>query len=102
VKALFLQAPFTSLADVGQFHYPIFPIRWLMKDTFAVVEKAKRIRVPVLILHGSADTIIPPALSRKLLEAFSGPKQAEYIPNRGYNDLYEPSLVMQFVNTLRA
>ena len=99
IGALVLQAPFTSLTDIGQYHYPIFPIRWMLKDTFTCLEKAKNVHVPVLILHGENDNIIPPSMSRPLFEAFPGPKKALYIPNRGHNDLYEPLQVIQFIES---
>jgi len=98
VGAIVLQAPFTSLVDVAKFHYPFFPVKWLLKDRFASVEKVKNVHAPVFILHGSNDSIIPPVLSRQLLRAFKRPKQADYIPDTGHNDLYEPSRVINFID----
>jgi len=31
--ALVLRSPFTSMADVGQHHYPFLPVRLLLRDT---------------------------------------------------------------------
>jgi pimeloyl-ACP methyl ester carboxylesterase len=64
VGGLVLQAPFTSLADVGQYHYPFFPVRWMVKDSFSCLEKARKIHAPVFILHGENDGIVPPCHER--------------------------------------
>ncbi|MCE5318436.1 MAG: alpha/beta hydrolase [Parachlamydia sp.] len=88
VGALVLQVPFTSLAAVGRYHYPIFPIQWLLKDHYDALAKAPEIHVPVLIIHGENDTITPAAFGRELYEAFSGPKQIELIPHADHNDLF--------------
>ena len=100
ISALILQSPFSSLTAVGQYHYPYLPVRWILKDIFASVDKAKNIHVPVLVIHGQNDSIIPPALGYRLVDAFPGSKKVVYVPNRGHNDLYEPALVIQFLNSL--
>ena len=97
IGAMILQAPFTSLADVGQFHFPFFPVKWFIKDKFDSMKKIKKINAPVFILHGENDTTIPPKFSRRLYEALPEPKQMRYIPNRGHNDLFEPDLVIRFI-----
>ena len=33
--AMILRSPFTSLVDVGRLHYPILPVRWLLRDRFS-------------------------------------------------------------------
>lgn len=97
VGAIILQSPFTSLGEVGQHHYPFLPVKWFIKDKFTSIQKVDQIDVPVFILHGDSDWIIPPKFSRKLYEALPGPKQLEHIPNKGHNDLFEPSLVIRFI-----
>jgi len=97
IAALVLQSPFTSLTDVGHVHYPFFPIKWLIKDRYDSVAKGKKIQAPVLILHGANDWIIPTKLSQKLFLTLPEPKEAHYIPNRGHNDLFEPKIVISFI-----
>ncbi len=97
VGAIVLQAPFTSLADVGHFHYPFFPVRLFLKDKFDILNKVHKIHVPVFIIHGKSDNIIPPVFGRQLFEAFSEPKQIELIPHTGHNNLYEPAIIIRFI-----
>jgi fermentation-respiration switch protein FrsA (DUF1100 family) len=98
VGAIALQAPFSSLIDVATIHYALFmPIKGLIKDKFDSSAIAGQILAPVLIIHGKSDTIVPPELSRKLLSLLPEPKEAQYIPNKGHNDLFEPDLVDTFI-----
>jgi len=98
IAAIILQSPFTSLQDVANFHYPFFlPFSGLVSDKFDSLSKAHEISLPILIVHGKSDRIIPPELSRRLLEKFPGPKEAEYIPKRDHNNLFEPNLVDAFI-----
>jgi len=98
VATLILQSPFTSLRDVANYHYPFFlPFSGLVSDKYDSLSKAHKISLPVLIIHGKEDRIIPPELSQQLLEKFSGPKLAEYVPGRGHNNLFEPDLVDAFI-----
>ena len=57
--ALILQSTFTSVPDVAAEIMPWLPVRLLLTTRFNNEEKLKKIRIPVLILHGRKDTIIP-------------------------------------------
>lgn len=67
--ALVLRSPFTSLADVGRVHYPILPVRALLRDDYRVTELVERVEAPVLVVAGSEDGIVPPAQSRAVADA---------------------------------
>lgn len=95
--ALVLQSPFTSLGDIGQFHYPIFPVKLLIKEQYNSLEKAGRIHSPVLVLYGGSDNVIPPAFSKRLFEALSTSKQLQEIPDIGHNDLFPSRTAIKFI-----
>jgi len=98
VGAIVLQSPFTSLPDVGQYHYRFWPVKWFAWDQYNSLEKAEKVKAPVFILHGESDRIIPSKFSRILFEALNEPKEAKYIPDRGHNDLFKPDLVLDFID----
>jgi len=100
VKAIILQSPFTSLADVGAYHYPFLPVKWLLRDEFQSLEKAPKVHIPVCIIHGQNDGIIPKEMALKLFSAFSEPKTLLLVPYSGHNDLYEPRAVIEFIQKL--
>lgn len=88
--ALVLRSPFTSLADMARTHYPALPAGLLLQDRYEVEEAIARLEVPVLVALGTADAIVPPALSRRVFEAATGPKQLVEMEGRDHND---PDLV---------
>jgi len=47
--ALVLRSPFTSMAHLGQHHYPFLPVRLLLRDQSAAIDRIRQIRVPLLV-----------------------------------------------------
>lgn len=56
---LILEAAFTSIVELGQYHYPWAPIRWLSRFRYDTAEQLGRIRCPILLAHGRHDEIVP-------------------------------------------
>lgn len=84
--ALIIQSGFSSAVDVAQRAYPFLPVRLLMKDRFDNLAKIGAIKVPLLVIHGEADTIVPLDSARALLDAAAGPKEWFGIPGADHND----------------
>lgn len=90
--ALILQSPYTAIVDIAAARFPIYPVRWTMWDTFDTRSLLPRIKVPVLILHGTADTTVPFAMGEELARRFG--RQAELVPiPGGTHDLDETQLL---------
>ena len=81
---LVLRATFSSLPDAAAYHYPWLPVRWLLVDRYASVERMPQVTCPILHLHGRRDSIIPIELGRKLFGA-APPQSAGGIPNASSN-----------------
>ena len=64
-----LRSPFTELADVGAHHYPWLPVRALLRDRFPVAEHLAASEVPVTVIYGDRDSVVPPALSARVADA---------------------------------
>ena len=86
-KRLVLLAPYTSIADAAQAAFPFVPAKWLVRDRFDSASKAARVKVPVLVVHGDADEIVPYPLGAKLAPMLN----AELLTVKGahHNDLWE-------------
>lgn len=97
VGGLILQAPYTTLGDIGQYHYPFFPIKWLMKDQYNSIGKVHQIHTPTLVLIGEKDDIIPPKFSLQLYDALPSLKQIDTLPDTGHNDLFDPFFTINFI-----
>jgi len=54
-----LLSAFTSIAKVGQYHYPLFPVKYLIKDKFDSEKLIAKTNTPTLFIHAEKDNIIP-------------------------------------------
>lgn len=66
--AMLLRSPFTSLADAGRAAYGI-PVGWMLRDHYPVRENVARAAVPIAVVYGSEDTIVPAQQSRDVAQA---------------------------------
>jgi uncharacterized protein len=92
---LVLISPYTSIREmVGRF-VPFLPSRLVCRDPFDTEAKAPAIAVPVLIVHGSDDALIPVGMGRRLAKIF--PRATlEVLEGAHHNDLFSgrhPSIV---------
>jgi fermentation-respiration switch protein FrsA (DUF1100 family) len=85
--ALVLRSPFTSMVDVGRHHYPFLPVRLLLRDRFAAIDQIGRIRVPLLVIAGGHDRVVPLGHSRRLYDASVAPKTLLVLPDADHNDI---------------
>lgn len=90
VGALVLEAPFTAAADIAARAYPWVPVRLLMKDQFRSSAHIADIRVPVLVLHGERDRVIPFALGKALFALANDPKTFLSLGPTGHEALFDP------------
>jgi uncharacterized protein len=89
--ALILQSPYTSLAALGKYHYPWIPIApW---DKFDSENRIGNIHTPLLVLHGTQDTIVPYQQGRSLFKAANQPKQWVTLQNQGHRNLWTPMFI---------
>ena len=65
---LILESPFTSITDLGKKKFPIFPISLILKDRFDNESKFERLSVPLLVMHGKKDKIVPQNMSFRLIK----------------------------------
>jgi fermentation-respiration switch protein FrsA (DUF1100 family) len=87
VNAVILTSPFASAREVASELYPWLPIRWMLRHPFDSAAPAPTIRVPLLMLTGTADTIIAPHHSERLAAAWGGPVERQAFERFGHNDL---------------
>ena len=83
---LVLQSTFTSVRAMARLHYPVVPAG-LVPDAYPTLDRVRRLRCPVLILHGDRDEIVPVSHGRELFAAAVGSKRLEIVPGAGHNDL---------------
>ena len=63
-----LRSPFTALVDVASHHYPWLPTRTLLRDRFPVLDHVIDSDVPLVVVYGDRDTVVPPSLSARVAD----------------------------------
>jgi uncharacterized protein len=67
-RAVVLDSPYLSVLNRAQHSYPWLPVSLLLEDTFRSDLFIRTVNVPIMILHGTLDWVIPPGDSQKLAD----------------------------------
>ena len=106
-ESVILRSPFTSLVDVGCFHYPALPVRWILRDRFASLALISGVHAPLLVIATTDDEVVPFEQSERLYQAAHEPKWMVTFDGVGHNDevfLDGPaflSAILRFLQTTR-
>jgi fermentation-respiration switch protein FrsA (DUF1100 family) len=86
VAGVILDSPFTSIVERAAQLYPWLPVALLLRDRYNSLSRIDNVHVPIFILHGEADTVVPVEMGRRLFEAANEPKEIKTIPGAGHAD----------------
>lgn len=86
--ALILRSPYTSMIDVGTYHFPwLSPTRFLLADRFASIDRIASVKSPLLVIAGNRDSVVPSAQSERLYQAATAaPKRLLMVDGADHND----------------
>lgn len=101
VAGLVIVSGFTSLPDVASRHLRIFPIWRLLRDRYENAAKLPDVVAPVLVLHGTRDTLIPAAHGERLAGA-ARQGVLELVPGAGHELAYLPDAQRAILRWLEA
>jgi len=65
-RGLVLESTFTSLADMAAYHYPLLPVRYLLRYRYDNLSRVGRLTTPVLVVHSAEDRIVPFSQGQRL------------------------------------
>ncbi|HEY5810233.1 MAG TPA: alpha/beta hydrolase [Povalibacter sp.] len=102
VAAAILVTPFDSLGAVGAAHYPLFPVRLLLRHPFPSSEWARLAQAPALFLAADYDVVVPAAHAKKLFDAWAGRKHFHLLSGRGHNDIEQDAQYYALINEFLA
>lgn len=86
VAGIILDAPYTSIVDVAEICYPYLPARLMMRDRYETMRYLPRVEVPLLVVHGEQDAIIPVEMGRKVARSAPGPSEIVTFRRAGHSD----------------
>jgi pimeloyl-ACP methyl ester carboxylesterase len=85
IAGVILVAPFDSLVAVGKHYYPFLPVNWMLRHRFDSAALAPKISAPLLCVVATRDEIIPAVHSKRLYDAWGGPKTLVELVGAGHN-----------------
>jgi len=88
VAGLILEAPFTSIVDVAAQAYPFLPVRAFLADRYETSRYIANVKVPLLILHGERDGVVPVAMGREVARLANEPKRLVVFADGRHSNLY--------------
>lgn len=92
VDILILLSSFTSLSEVAQYHYKIYPARLLLKDNYSPLNNlnGSSFDGKLIVINGENDAVIPAKIGRRFFERVTvRNKQLIEVQNGGHNLLSE-------------
>lgn len=96
-RALVLLRTYATLPTVAKDRYSFLPAQWLMRTRFDSTSKLARVSCPVLVAHGTEDTLIRPYQAQRLYDAAREPKTLHWMQGMTHNE----ALPREFYTTLQ-
>jgi uncharacterized protein len=87
-RGLILDSPFTSMAERAAQLYWWLPVSTLVKDRYMSRNFIRDVHMPVFVLHGEADEVVPVSMGREMFALANEPKEIVTLPGAGHNDHY--------------
>ena len=91
---LVLETPFTSMIAAAKNFYPYIPVALLLKDKYENQNKIKNIKIPVLVMHGEEDQIVPFWMGKKIYEIANQPKYSHFTKYDDHMMEFDEKLVL--------
>lgn len=89
IDALILVTPFDSLTSLSAGHYPWLPVRLLLRHRMEPAADLRTVRLPVAIVAGQRDGVVPPARTERLRRSVPNLVFDRTIARAGHNDIYD-------------
>jgi fermentation-respiration switch protein FrsA (DUF1100 family) len=85
-RGLILESGFPDARSVIRSSPPLLVLSLFSTYRFATARHLQAVNVPILVMHGDRDTVIPYQLGRELFDAIRGPKTFVRITGGDHND----------------
>ena len=86
IRGMVLESTFTTLANIAQWRYRVYPVKLFLNQTFDSITKIRGLKIPLLFIHGTSDFSIPDSMSAELFEASPGDKALVRIEGAGHSN----------------
>lgn len=97
-NSIILESPFTSIENAAKIYYPYFPISLLLKDRYDSINKIKMIKIPILVMHGKKDNVVPFFMGKELFEEANSPKDSYFTKSDDHMMEFNSQLLIKVKN----
>jgi fermentation-respiration switch protein FrsA (DUF1100 family) len=100
---LILETPFTSMIEAAKNFYPYIPVGLLLKDKYKNDKKIENINIPILVMHGEVDQIVPFWMGKTIYEIANQPKYSYFTKYDDHMMEFDENLVLtleKFIKSL--
>jgi len=85
---LVLEATFTSVRDmIEQSPWGFLPVGLILTQNFDALAKLPQVRMPVIVVHGTRDSVVPFQMGERLFAAAREPKRFVRVEGAGHHNL---------------
>ena len=99
---LILETPFTSMIDAAKNFYPYIPVDFILKDKYKNNVKIKNINIPLLVMHGEEDQIVPFWMGKKIYEIANKPKYSYFTKYDDHMMEFDKKLVLALQSVIKS
>ena len=87
-SGLVLEATFTSVPDmVSHSSWGFLPVGLILTQKFDALSKIAEVKVPVMVAHGTRDSVVPFEMGEELYNAANAPKKFVRVEGAGHHNL---------------
>jgi pimeloyl-ACP methyl ester carboxylesterase len=87
-SGLVLEATFTSVRDmISESAWGFLPVGLILNQQFDALSKIGAVKMPVLVVHGTRDTVVPVQMGERLYAAAPEPKRFIEVEGAGHHNL---------------
>ncbi|MEQ9353838.1 alpha/beta hydrolase [Coleofasciculus sp. F4-SAH-05] len=89
IRRLIVESTFTSMRDMvdHQRIYAIFPADLLLTQKFNSKSKVPSLKMPILLIHGTNDPVVPAYMSQVLFDTITGSKELFLVPDADHDNV---------------
>ena len=90
LRGLIVESGFSNGQAMANSANPLgMPVGWLLREPMENEKRMATLSMPVLIMHGDADILIPVSQGRALYDAARDPKDLRIVPGAGHENVQE-------------
>lgn len=88
-RGLICVSAFTSIRAMARSAYPFLPgLQFLVTTKYDTLSKIAQVEVPVMVMHGDRDKIVPFSMGEELFETANEPKRFYRVEGADHNDTH--------------